>query len=35
LPGLNIVCEVVADPAGIAQVGDLDGDNVRIDLFFD
>lgn len=29
LSGLNVVCKVVVHPAGVAEVGDLDADDVR------
>lgn len=28
LAGLNIVCEVVSNPAGVTQIGYLNGDNI-------
>jgi len=29
LPSLDIICKVVADPASIAQVGNLDADDIE------
>jgi len=35
LTGLDIVCEVMANPAGVAQVSNLDGDDVGVDFILD